>query len=326
MLNNKNILVTGAAGFIGSHLTEYLINRGYKVIAYDLYNSTNSWGWLEEIEGKENLEIILGDIKDFNLTNKVVKKCDEIIHLAALISIPYSYVSPLAFVRTNIEGTYNILESARINKKKIIITSTSEVYGSGQYFPMDEKHPLNAQSPYAASKIAADQLALSYYKSYGIPMKIIRPFNTYGPRQSSRAIIPNIISQLISDNKKINLGNISTFRDLTYVLDLCEAYLKLLKLKGNFGHIYNVGMGKTTQIKKIYILLQDILGITKSLNKDASRVRPKNSEVNKLLCNFSLIKRKTGWKPQYDLKSGLSLTVDWLQENIDLFKSDRYNI
>ena len=191
---------------------------------------------------------------------------------------------------------------------------------------MDEKHPLNAQSPYAASKIAADQLALSYYKSYGMPMKIIRPFNTYGPRQSSRAIIPNIISQLISDNKKINLGNISTFRDLTYVLDLCEAYLKLLKLKGNFGHIYNVGMGKTTQIKKIYILLQDILGITKSLNKDASRVRPKNSEVNKLLCNFSLIKRKTGWKPQYDLKSGLSLTVDWLQENIDLFKSDRYNI
>ena len=323
---NKRILVTGAAGFIGSHLTEYLINCGYKVIAYDLYNSTNSWGWLEEIEGKKNLEIILGDVKDFNLTNKIVKKCDEIIHLAALISIPYSYASPLTFVRTNVEGTYNILESARINRKKIIITSTSEVYGSGQYFPMDEKHPLNAQSPYAASKIAADQLALSYYKSYGIPMKIIRPFNTYGPRQSSRAIIPNIISQLISDNKKINLGNISTFRDLTYVLDLCEAYLKLLKLKGNFGHIYNVGMGKTIQTKKIYILLQDILGITKSLNKDASRVRPKNSEVNKLLCNFSLIKRKTGWKPQYDLKSGLSLTVDWLQENINLFKSNKYNI
>ena len=323
---SKKILVTGAAGFIGSHLTEHLLNKGYKVVAYDLYNSTNSWGWLETIENKKNLEVILGDIKDFNLTNKIVKKCDEVIHLAALISIPYSYELPLAFIRTNVEGTYNLLESSRINKKKIIITSTSEVYGSGQYFPMDEKHPLNAQSPYAASKIAADQLAISYYKSYKAPVRIIRPFNTYGPRQSSRAIIPNIISQLISENKKVNLGNISTMRDLTYVSDLCEAYSKLLKLKGDFGQVYNVGTGKTTEIKKIYLLLQNILGIKKFLKKDLSRVRPKDSEVNKLQCNFSLIKKKTGWKPQQDLKSGLSLTVDWLEQNINLFKSDKYNI
>tara|TARA_Y100000294_G_C8539203_1_gene330424 strand:- start:391 stop:1365 length:975 start_codon:yes stop_codon:yes gene_type:complete len=322
----KKILITGAAGFIGSHLSEYFINKGYKVLAYDIYNSTNSWGWLENIKDKKNLEVILGDIRDFNLTNKIVKKCHEIIHLAALISIPYSYESPLAFVRTNVEGTYNLLESARLNNKKIIVTSTSEVYGSGQYFPMDEKHPLNAQSPYAASKIAADQLALSYYRSYGTRVKIIRPFNTYGPRQSSRAIIPNIISQLISNNKEIKLGNVFTSRDLTYVIDLCEAYLKLLKFNGGFGEIYNVGTGKAIRIKEIFLLIQKIIGLKKSLRAETKRIRPIKSEVNKLICNSSLIKKSVEWKPNYKVKDGLKITIDWMKKNKNFYKTEIYNI
>ena len=228
---NKKILITGAAGFIGSHLTEYFIKRGYKVVAFDRYNPNNSFGWLDKSPYKKKVECILGDIRDYDSVFKAMKNCDSVIHLAALIGIPYSYISPLAYIKTNVEGTYNILEASKnLNTDQIIVTSTSETYGSAQKVPIKENHRLIGQSPYSASKISADQIAISYWRSFKLPVKIIRPFNTFGPRQSNRAVIPTIINQALK-NKNISLGNVKTTRDYTYVTDICEAYLEIIKSK-----------------------------------------------------------------------------------------------
>ena len=240
MVNSKGkTLVTGAAGFIGSHLTEQLVYAGHDVIAFDRYNSNNHWGWLETSPVKNDIEVVLGDIRDFDSVRKVMENCNSVFHLAALIGIPYSYVSPLAYIRTNIEGTYNILEAAKAQElDQIIITSTSETYGTAKYTPMDEDHPLIGQSPYSATKIAADQLAISYYKSFSLPIKIVRPFNTYGTRQSARAIIPTVISQIISGKNTIKLGNLSPTRDLTYVKDTCQGFIEIFNSKDLFFSNY----------------------------------------------------------------------------------------
>ena len=260
MKKNK-ILITGAAGFIGSHLTEYLAEKNFQIVAFDRYNPNNEFGWLDKSPIKSKLELILGDIRDYDSVFKAMKNCDGVIHLAALIGIPYSYYSPLAYVKTNIEGTYNVLEAAKNLKiKNLIITSTSETYGSAQYMPMDETHPTASQSPYAASKAAAAQLALSFYKSFNLPVKIIRPFNTYGPRQSSRAIIPTIINQCLDNNKSsLFLGNTKPTRDLTYVEDLCDAYYKVYKNKKVIGEIVNVGNNFKISINELAKKLSKVL-------------------------------------------------------------------
>ena len=321
----KKILITGACGFIGSHLTEFMLNKGFKVTAYDLYNSKGSVGWLENIRKNKKLEIVLGDVRDYKSTLDLVKKTDYVFHLAALISIPYSYNAPYSFFQTNVEGTYNLLEACRVTKKKIIITSTSEVYGSGRFFPMNESHPLNAQSPYAASKISADQLALSYNRSYNTQVNIIRPFNTFGPRQSSRAIIPNILKQAISKDI-INLGNLSSKRDLLYVSDLCEAYYSLFKREKKFGKIYNVGTEKTHSILQIINKIEKTLHKKVKIKVEKKRIRPVKSEVDKLLCDFKKIKKEVLWEPKIDLLKGIKKTYSWFQKNKDEYDNNVYNI
>tara|TARA_Y100000590_G_C15603110_1_gene970889 strand:- start:276 stop:1247 length:972 start_codon:yes stop_codon:yes gene_type:complete len=322
----NKVLITGACGFIGSHLVEYFVNKKIKVIAYDKYNSKGDFGWLEENKKIGNTKIILGDIKDYSLTNKLIKESDYIIHLAALISIPYSYFSPGSYIKTNVEGTYNILESARLNRKRVIITSTSEVYGTGLKFPMNEKHPIFAQSPYAASKIAADNLALSYYNTFNLPIKIIRPFNAFGPRQSNRAIIPTVISQLLSKKKNIKVGNIYPKRDWTYVSDLCSAYYALYKSRKGFGKIYNVGTGNDHSISDMIKISQKICKTKKKIILEGKRKRPIKSEVNKLQCDSKFFKRDIGWSPKIHFKKGLNLTIEWIKKNSNNKKSDQYQI
>ena len=269
------ILVTGSSGFIGSHLTEYLVKKGYKVVAFDRYNSNNHYGWLEKSKYKKKIKFILGDIRDYDSVNKAMIGCDSVMHLAALIGIPYSYVSPTAYIKTNVEGTLNILESAKnLNLKQIIITSTSEVYGTAIKKKLREKDELKAQSPYAASKIAADQLSLSYYRSFGLPVKIIRPFNTYGPRQSARAVIPTIVTQAIL-NKKIRIGNLNATRDFLFVEDLCVAYEQILKSNKLFGEVVNVGMNSEISIKNLIIKISKILKIKLTPLIEKKRIRPK---------------------------------------------------
>ncbi len=319
------ILITGACGFIGSHLTEFFLKKGLKVTAYDLYNSNNSIGWLKKEKKNKNLKIVLGDVRDYRSTLQIIKKSDYIIHLAALISIPYSYNAPFSYFKTNVEGTYNVLEGCRIANKKIIITSTSEVYGSGKSFPMKESHELNAQSPYAASKISADQLALSYFNSFNLKVNIIRPFNTFGPRQSARAVIPNIIKQVIS-KKHVKLGNIHSQRDLMYVSDLCEAYYQIFKNKKEYGKVYNVGTQKTYSIIKIFQIIKKISKKKISIKIEKKRIRPKKSEVNKLQCDYQKIKRELKWKPKIDLKTGIFKTYDWISKNKEKYESDLYEI
>jgi len=321
------ILITGSAGFIGSHLTELLVKEGFHVKAFVRYNSKNSWGWLDESKYIGNIEIITGDIRDYDSVYKAMIGCDTVFHLAALIGIPYSYISPLAYIKTNIEGTYNILESAKnLNFINVIITSTSETYGTAQYVPIDEKHPLAAQSPYSASKIAADQLALSYYKSFGLPIKIIRPFNNYGPRQSARAIIPTIISQILSDKEKLNLGNLSPSRDFTFVKDTCNGFLEILKSDKLFGEITNIGMNEEISVEKLIDLIAKILRKDIEIEKDIKRIRPEKSEVEKLICDNAKIKKFTNWKPTYDLQTGLKETIEWFKDNKYRFKSEMYNV
>jgi NAD dependent epimerase/dehydratase len=321
----KKILITGGAGFIGSHLVDFFLNKNYFVTVFDKYNSQNNWGWLEPLKKNKKLFVKLGDIRDYDLLNDLIKENSQVIHLAALIGIPYSYESPLAYIRTNIEGTYNVLESCRKNKSKnLIITSTSEVYGSSEYEPMNELHPCKSQSPYAASKKSADELSLSYYKSFNSNIKIIRPFNTFGPRQSARAIIPSIIFQLL--NKKIEyvkLGNTLPKRDYTYVSDTCEAYYNLLKLN-NFGEIFNVGTGINYSIEEIYKKISTILGIKKKIKIEKKRIRKSNSEVISLMCDYKKLNKYTGWKPTIKFEKGLIKTAVWIKKNINIYK-DIYN-
>ena len=321
---NKKILITGAAGFIGSHLAEYFIKKGYKVVAFDRYNSNNSFGWLDKSPYKKKIECVLGDIRDYDSVFKTMKNCDSVIHLAALIGIPYSYISPLAYIRTNVDGTYNILEASRNLKiKNIVITSTSETYGSAQYMPIDEYHPIVSQSPYAASKAAADQLALSFYRSYNLPVKIIRPFNTYGPRQSSRAIIPSIINQcLYNKNRNIFLGNIKPTRDLTYVEDLCEAFLKVFKNKKLFGEVVNVGNNSNISIKDLVNKISKLINVKVKIKSEKLRVRPKYSEVSDLKSSIKKITMFTKWKPKTKIDRGLKKTIDWIKLNKNYYKNN----
>ena len=286
----KKILITGSSGFIGSHLAELCVKHGFSVVAFDRYNTNNNWGWLEDSEYKDDMEIILGDIRDYDSVNKAMNRCDVVFHLAALIGIPYSYVSPLAYIRTNIEGTYNILETAKnLNLEQVIITSTSETYGTAQYTPIDEKHPLVGQSPYSASKIAADQLALSYFRSFDLPVKIVRPFNTFGPRQSARAIIPTIISQLLTGNAQIELGSLSPTRDLTFVYDTCAGFEEIYHSKSLFGEVTNIGMKTETSIRDLAQLIAKTMNVELNIKTTKERIRPQNSEVDKLICDTIIL-------------------------------------
>ena len=321
------ILVTGSEGFIGSHLTELLVEKGFEVKAFVRYNFKNDWGWLEESKYKNDIEIYTGDVRDFDSVYDAMKDVDIVFHLAALIGIPYSYISPLAYIKTNTEGTYNILESGRkLNLKRIIITSTSEIYGTAQYVPIDEKHPYNPQSPYAASKASADHLALSYYRSFGTPVTIIRPFNTYGPRQSARAVIPTIISQILAGKKQIKLGNLSPTRDLNYVKDIVNGFITVGLHENTIGNVYNLGTGQEISIGDLAEKIIELTGKKVEIIEDTQRIRPEKSEVERLLSNAEKAKKTTGWEPKYTLEEGLKETIDWIQDNLHHYKPEIYNI
>ena len=321
------VLVTGSEGFIGSHLTDLLVEKGFEVKAFVRYNFKNDWGWLEESKYKNDIEIYTGDVRDFDSVYDAMKDVDVVFHLAALIGIPYSYISPLAYIKTNTEGTYNVLESGRkLNLKRIIITSTSEIYGTAQYVPIDEKHPYNPQSPYAASKAAADHLALSYYRSFGTPVTIIRPFNTYGPRQSARAVIPTIISQILAGKKQIKLGNLSPTRDLNYVKDIANGFITVGLHEDTIGDVYNLGTGQEISIGDLAEKIIELTEKEVEIIEDTQRIRPEKSEVERLLSNAEKAKKTTGWKPKYMLDEGLKETIDWIQDNLHYYKPEIYNV
>lgn len=323
----KKVLVTGAGGFIGSHLTELLVKKGYDVKAFVHYNSSNKWGWLDASDVKNNVEVITGDIRDMDSVYAAMQGCDSVFHLAALIGIPYSYVSPQAYIKTNIEGTYNILQSARqLDVEKIMVTSTSETYGTAQYVPIDENHPMVGQSPYSATKIGADQLAISYFKSFDLPVKIVRPFNTYGPRQSARAIIPTVISQILSGKTELKLGNLTPTRDLTFVKDTANGFLQIALADGLFGEITNIGMSEEITIGELVKLIARLIGTEVQIQSDEQRIRPDKSEVERLFCNNSKILASTSWKPDYTLETGLMETIEWIKNNLAYFKTDIYNV
>ena len=323
----KKILITGATGFVGSHLTELCVEKGFEVVAFDRYNPNYNLGWLEKSKYRDDINFVFGDIRDYDSVLKTTKGCKIVFHLAALGGIPYSYLSPQAYLKTNVEGTYNILESSKhLNVDQVIITSTSEVYGSAQYVPIDEKHPLSAQSPYSASKISADQLALSYYNSFQLPIKIIRPFNIYGPRQSSRAVIPSIIIQALNAKKEIKLGNVEPSRDFTYVIDSCNAFIEILKIKNLFGKVLNVGSNNEYTIKDIAKKILTKLNSKASIKKEKRRVRSTNSEVVRLVCDNSKILKYTNWTPKNKIDEGLNKTISWFKNFKDSFKHDIYHI
>tara|TARA_E500000178_G_scaffold356568_1_gene435537 strand:- start:241 stop:1218 length:978 start_codon:yes stop_codon:yes gene_type:complete len=321
------ILITGAAGFIGSHLTEMMTKKGYKVVAFDRYNSNNDHGWLNNSPYKKDFEFILGDIRDYDSVNKAAKGCNGVMHLAALIGIPYSYFSPIAYVKTNIEGTYNLLEASKNNKiENIIITSTSEVYGTPKKMPISENNQINSQSPYAASKVAADQLALSYHRSFDLPVKILRPFNTYGPRQSNRAIIPTIINQCLNiKSKNLYLGNLLPTRDLNYVEDICNGFFETYKTKKTIGEIINVGSNYNISVKNLAQKIIKIMKLNNNIKSTKIKKRPEKSEVFHLKCNNKKIKKLTNWKQKIKLEKGLKKTIEWFKENYDPNK-DSYHI
>lgn len=330
----KKIFLTGADGFIGSHILEKLVRKKYKVKALVYYNSFNNHGWIDKIDNeiKKKVEIISGDVRDAKILRDNIKGCDRIIHLAALIGIPYSYHSPNSYVDTNVQGTLNVLQAAQdLNVKKIIHTSTSEVYGTPKYLPIDENHPINGQSPYAASKIGADQLALSFYQSFGTPVSILRPFNTYGPRQSARAIIPTIILQILSGKKKIKLGNLYSTRDLTFIDDTVEGFLKMIK-KNVAGEIVNLGTGYDISIFELVKIISKEMSVKVEIISDKKRIRPKNSEIDKLKANNKKAKKILGWKPKLVNRSGLikgiSKTIHWFskKDNLKNYKPEIYNI
>jgi len=320
-------LITGAAGFIGSHLAELCVENGYEVKAFIHYNSRNFWGWLEDSKYKNDMEIIAGDIRDYDSVYNAIKECDTIFHLAALIGIPYSYISPLAYIRTNIEGTYNVIQSAKeLELENILITSTSETYGTAQYVPIDEKHPMVGQSPYSATKIGADYLALSYYRSFNLPVKIVRPFNTYGPRQSARAVIPTVITQILSGKRTVKLGNLHPTRDLTYVKDTTNGFIEIAKSANLFGEITNIGMKEEISIVNLVKLIARLMHSEIEIISDRKRIRPDKSEVERLFCDNTKILQNTNWRPKYSLKKGLYETINWLENNIKYYKPDLYNV
>lgn len=323
----SKVLVTGAGGFIGSHLTELLIQEGFDVTAFVRYNSKNNWGWLEESKFKNEIEVITGDIRDYDSVMNSLKGKEAVFHLAALIGIPYSYVSPKAYIETNVIGTYNVLQASKeLSLKQVLVTSTSETYGTAQYVPIDEKHPMVGQSPYSATKISADQLAISFFRSFNLPVKIVRPFNTFGPRQSARAIIPTVISQLLDGKTKLKLGNLTPTRDLTFVLDTVSGFLNIYKSEKLFGEVTNIGMNHEISIKDLIKLISDVMKKEVEIESEEQRIRPADSEVERLVCNNSKISQFTEWKPQYNLEKGLRATIQWLEEHMQLYKSDLYNV
>ena len=323
----KKMLITGATGFVGSHLAELCVEKGFEVVAYDRYNPNYNRGWLEKSKYKDDINFIFGDIRDYDSVLKTITVCKIVFHIAALIVIPYSYISPQAYIRTNVEGTYNILESSKhLEIDQTIITSTSEVYGSAKYVPIDEKHPLSAQSPYSASKISADQLAISYWNSFQLPIKIIRPFNIYGPRQSSRAVIPSIIVQALNNKDEIKLGNVEPTRDFTYVTDTCNAFLDILKSKTFFGDILNVGSNSEHSIEDIAKKILLKLNSKASIIKEKQRIRSTRSEVNRLVCDNSKILKNTSWKPEIKIEKGIDMTINWFKKFKELFKHDIYHV
>jgi NAD dependent epimerase/dehydratase len=323
----KKALITGAGGFIGSHLVEECVKRNIEVVAFVHYNSGNSWGWLDESPVVKELQVIQGDVRDYDSVSKAMKGCDGVFHLAALIGIPYSYVSPLAYIKTNAEGTYNVLEAARnLEIPDVLVTSTSETYGTAQYVPIDEKHPMVGQSPYSASKIAADQLAISFFRSFGLPVSIVRPFNTYGPRQSARAIIPTVITQILNNQTRLELGNLSPTRDLTFVKDTVKGFLAIAESGAFKGEIVNIGSGFEISMKDLVDTIAGLMGKAIATSSAESRIRPGNSEVERLFCDNSKITSATGWRPEYDLRKGLTETIEWLKQNSSQYKSGIYNV
>ena len=330
-----SILVTGADGFIGSHLTEELVRQGHNVRAFVYYNSFNSWGWLDrcppEVKGK--FEVFSGDIRDPHGVREAMKSCESVIHLAALIAIPFSYHSPDTYVETNIKGTLNVLQAAReLGVKRLIHTSTSEVYGTAQFVPITEDHPLQGQSPYSATKIAADQLAHSFYSSFDLPVVTLRPFNTYGPRQSARAVIPTIITQIANGQKEIKLGSISPTRDFNYVKDTVDGFVSALNSKNGLGEVINLGSNFEISIKETAELIADIMGVKINITQDENRLRPAISEVERLWADNSKAKEILNWKPKFagrdGLRNGLEQTIAWFSrpENLSGYKSGIYNL
>lgn len=324
-----SVLVTGADGFIGSHLVEALLQEGHKVRAFVYYNSFNSWGWLDTIpkELLKEIEVFTGDIRDTNGVRESMKGIDEAYHLAALIAIPFSYHSPDSYVDTNIKGTLNVLQAAReLGTNRILVTSTSEVYGTAQYVPIDEKHPFQGQSPYSATKIGADRIAESFYRSFDMPITIVRPFNTYGPRQSARAVIPTIITQLLAGKEEIRLGALKPTRDFNYVKDTVQGFIEIAKSDSTLGEEINIA---TQQEISIGELAQELINQINSSAKivcEDQRLRPEKSEVNRLLGSNERIKRLTNWTPKYTLQTGLAETIEWIKNNLDRYKVDTYNI
>lgn len=325
----KKILVTGADGFIGSHLIEELVKIGYRVKAFVYYNSFNTWGWLDTLSKSimENVEVFQGDIRDPHGVKEAIKGCDAVFHLAALIAIPFSYHSPDAYVDTNIKGTLNILQAAReLSIERVLVTSTSEVYGTAQYVPIDENHPCQGQSPYSATKIGADRLAESFYRSFNLPVTIVRPFNTYGPRQSARAVIPTIITQLLSGKEEIKLGALTPTRDFNYVKDTARGFIEIYQSEQTIGEEINIATQQEISIGQLANELIRQINPAAKIVCDNQRLRPEKSEVNRLLgCNSKII-QLTNWKPKYDLKHGIAETIDFLRENTDKYKVDIYNI
>jgi NAD dependent epimerase/dehydratase len=329
MLKGKKVLVTGAGGFIGSHLVESLLEKGTDVRAFVKYNGRGDWGMLSDLpaEALKSIEVISGDIRDPFFVHKAVQGCDYVFHLAALIGIPYSYVAPNDYVAVNVQGTVNVLEACRNERTpRIVHTSTSETYGTAVYVPIDEKHPLQGQSPYSASKIGADKMAESYYNSFELPVVIVRPFNTFGPRQSARAFIPTVISQVLTRNK-IVMGSLEPVRDMTFVKDTAEGFITVGLCDKVIGRTVNLGVGHGETIGTMVKAILKALGKEEMpIEQDASRVRPANSEVMRLISNNSIAREVCGWKPKYNLESGLAQTIEWIKRNLNRYNPDRYAI
>ncbi|MFA4955759.1 MAG: NAD-dependent 4,6-dehydratase LegB [Candidatus Methanoperedens sp.] len=326
---DNKVLVTGAGGFIGSHLVESLVRKKAKVKAFVHYNSRNDWGNLELLphDVLEKIEIITGDIRDPFCVRNAVKGCDTVFHLGALIAIPYSYLAPKDFVDTNILGTVNIMQACKDeNVSKIVHTSTSEVYGTAIYTPINEKHPLQGQSPYSASKIGADMMAQSYYNSFELPVATIRPFNTFGPRQSARAVIPAICSQILSGKKKIHVGLLSPVRDFTFVQDTVNGFLKIAESERSIGEVINIGSGKGISIGDLLKTIIDLIGKDISIISDDERMRPSKSEVMTLLCDNRKARELVGWEPTFTLEDGLKETIKYVQEHLEKYKANIYNV
>jgi NAD dependent epimerase/dehydratase len=328
-MREKKVLITGADGFIGSHLTELLLEKGYHVRALAQYNSFNHWGWLEDIPENSNLEIVTGDVRDPHFVKHIMQDVDLVFHLAALIAIPYSYHSPDSYVDTNIKGTLNVCQAAKeLGNIRVLITSTSEVYGTAQYVPIDEKHPKQPQSPYSASKISADAMALSFYNSFGLPVTVVRPFNTFGPRQSARAIIPSIITQIANGNKEIKTGDLKPTRDFNYVRDTANAFLVISQNDETIGREINVATNTEKSIEDIVMMIKKIMNSDVVIMLDVQRLRPSNSEVFRLMGDNTLIKTITSWIPEHSFEQGLRISCEWFQNPINLkkYKSGIYNL